>query len=81
MVTRLGLIMQYRHHTRALPGACAQYLQQFGRGCSIHGVEGLIQQQEPGTLHEHAGEQHALELSAGEVSNGASGHGAHAHLI
>ena len=63
-LARLRRIMHHGDDALALLLALSQQHQQRLRGVGIHGVEGLIQQQEARVLHQHARKQHALELPA-----------------
>jgi hypothetical protein len=64
---------------RALVAPALQQRQQVGGGARVDGVEGLVQQDQPGVLQQHAREQHALRLAGRQLAQPALFEAGQAH--
>ena len=65
----------------ALGAESAQALEQGALGLGVHAGEGLVEEQQVGSLGEGAGEEDPLLLAAGELTDGAVGERAEPELL
>ena len=66
VLVNLRVIVQHGQHGAACAVPLFDQIQQAGSGVAVHGVEGLVQQDQIGVLHQQAGKQHPLQLPAGQ---------------